>query len=269
MGTTSQIEGQESTAKPNGAVVVAPPTQVPAAPMSDAAALMQVIANAATNPAVDIDKLERLMQMHERINAQRARSEYMAALAEMQPNLPAIERKGKITIKDKNDNKKVIQETPFAKWEDIDAAIKPILGKHGFALSFRTGLASDGRLTVTAILSHRGGHQEETMMVLPYDSSGSKNNVQAIGSSTSYGKRYTACALLNISSRDEDDDGNTAQPEASITDEQANTILSMLSETGTNAKSFCNHFGIEGVALLPAKKFKEAFQALSARKRVK
>jgi hypothetical protein len=47
-------------------------------------------------------------------------------------------------------------------------------------------------------------------MILPHDSTGSKNAVQAVGSSTSYGKRYTACALLNITSRGEDDDGETA-----------------------------------------------------------
>jgi hypothetical protein len=44
------------------------------------------------------------------------------------------------------------------------------------------------------VLSHELGHSEETTMTLPLDTSGSKNNVQAVGSSTSYGKRYTATA---------------------------------------------------------------------------
>ena len=46
-------------------------------------------------------------------------------------------------------------------------------------------------------------------MKLPADTSGSKNVVQAIGSSVSYGKRYTMQALLNITSGGEDDDGHS------------------------------------------------------------
>lgn len=44
-----------------------------------------------------------------------------------------------------------------------------------------------------------------TRLRLPPDLSGDKNSIQAVGSSVSYGKRYTACALLNITSRGEDD----------------------------------------------------------------
>jgi hypothetical protein len=47
-------------------------------------------------------------------------------------------------------------------------------------------------------------------MELPFDNSGSKNTVQAIGSSVSYGKRYVLCMLLNISTGGEDNDGNGA-----------------------------------------------------------
>jgi hypothetical protein len=54
---------------------------------------------------------------------------------------------------------------------------------------------------------HRGGHSEEATKFYPADTSGSKNAIQAIGSSISYGKRYTASALLNLTSRKEDDDG--------------------------------------------------------------
>jgi hypothetical protein len=39
------------------------------------------------------------------------------------------------------------------------------------------------------------------------DSSGGKNNIQGMGSSFSYGKRYTTTALLNIVTEGEDDDG--------------------------------------------------------------
>lgn len=191
--------------------------QLPIAPPeSEAAAVLSVIERMAVNPDIDINKLEKLMEMHERIIARNARAAYASALSAMQAEMPEIEERGNIVIHKKDAAKtpeNVLQSTPYALWEDINAAIKPVMAKHGFALSFRTGQSSDGRVTVTGILSHREGHSEETTMILQHDSTGSKNAVQAIGSSTSYGKRYVAAALLNLTSRDgaeHDDDGVAA-----------------------------------------------------------
>lgn len=169
---------------------------------ADVAAIINVIERAAMNPQVDIDKMERLLEMQERILNRQAAAEFAAALAAMQAELPSIAERG--GIKDRSGN---VQST-YALWEDINEAIKPVLTKHGFALSFRTDFSSG--ITVTAVLSHRCGHSESTSIVLPSDTSGSKNSVQAIGSSVSYGKRYTASALLNLTSHGEDDDGYAA-----------------------------------------------------------
>jgi hypothetical protein len=174
---------------------------------TDAASLMEVISRAAADPNTDVDKLERLMAMYERITDRSAKVAFSQALAEMQPGLPVIAENGRIIITEKGTDK-VIQSTGYALWEDINQAIRPLLQNHGFALSFRIGKDGD-RVVVTGVLSHRMGHSEETTLSLPMDATGSKNNVQAIGSSVSYGKRYTACALLNITSRGEDDDAKT------------------------------------------------------------
>lgn len=167
------------------------------------ASLIDVIAQAARDPNVDIDKMERLIAMQERVRGREAETEYYAALAALQPNLPIIDERG--GIKDRSGN---IQST-YALWEDVNEAIRPVLAEHGFSLTFRVARA-DGEIIVTGVLAHRGGHREDTTITLPTDTSGSKNAVQAVGSSTSYGKRYTAFALLNITSTGEDDDGNKA-----------------------------------------------------------
>jgi len=167
------------------------------------ASLIDVIAQAARDPSVDIDKMERLIAMQERVQGREAQTSYYAALAEMQPNLPIIDERGGI-----KDRSGAIQST-YALWEDVNEAIRPTLSEHGFSLSFRVSRA-EGEIIVTGILAHRLGHREETTLALPTDTSGSKNAVQAVGSSTSYGKRYTAFALLNITTTGEDDDGNKA-----------------------------------------------------------
>jgi hypothetical protein len=186
-------------------------------PASEGTSLMAVISRAASDPNVDIDKMERLLLMQERIMARDAKNAFSAAFADMQTELPVIEERGHIIVREKaKDGSRtgdVIQDTSYALWEDINDAIKPVLSKFGFALTFKPGQTPDGRVTVTGILMHRDGHSEEATVTLQHDSSGSKNAVQAVGSSTSYGKRYAAGALLNLTSRDgaeRDDDGKKA-----------------------------------------------------------
>jgi hypothetical protein len=186
-------------------VAVARPEDAALAPVQDyGGGLLSVIERAARDPSVDIDKMERLIQLQERVQAQRAKVAYDTALAELQPRLPVITERGKILNKERE-----VQST-YAFWEDVNEQIRPLLADAGFALSFRAGTAADGKLLVTGILKHREGHEETCELPLPHDSSGSKNAVQAVASSLSYGKRYTAFSLLNITTRGEDDDGQTA-----------------------------------------------------------
>jgi len=241
----------------------------PAPVMSETTALISMIERAASNPAVDIDKMERLLEMQERVIARRSKAEFDAALSILQPTLPQVDRKGNIVIREKG-TEKVIQSTPYALWEDINTAIGPKLAEHGFALSFRTGTTAEGKITVTAVLSHTGGHREETTITLMHDSSGSKNSVQAVGSSISYGKRYTAGLLLNITSRapgETDDDGAKAGGPEPISEEQIAELRSMIVGVDADLPKFLRYFKIDKLTDLPAAKFESAVTMLQAKKR--
>jgi hypothetical protein len=201
--------------------------QLPSA-QPDSTTVLSIISKAASDPTVDIEKLERLMQLHERMQARNAQEQFNAAMAEMQCEIPTIaERaKGHGTIR-------------YATLEDISDVVKPIMKAHGFAISFKVEHAQAG-LSVTGILMHRAGHREETTMLLPLDTSGSKNAVQAVGSTTSYGKRYVMCALLNITTRGEDDDAYSAAPstqEPTITDIQVRQLQALLGKVSPKAKA--------------------------------
>lgn len=190
--------------------------------------ILAVISRAAADPACDIEKMERLMAMHERMQARTAEAEFNAAMAQMQCDIPTIaERaKGHGTIR-------------YATLEDISDIVKPIMKANGFAISFKVEHAANG-LSVTGILMHRAGHREQTTMLLPLDTSGSKNAVQAVGSSTSYGKRYVMCALLNITTRGEDDDAYSAAPSTSepvITEGQARQMSALLARCSPQANA--------------------------------
>lgn len=152
----------------------------------------------ATDPAVDVEKLERLIAMQERAQERAAKAAFTKAFAKMQGELPEIKRLGKNPNLGSN----------YAKFEHIQRAIRPVLQAHGFALSFFVN--SGDVMNITARLSHQEGHYEETTVNVGDPSelvNRGVNKVQAKGSAISYAKRYATGALLNIVTVDEDDDG--------------------------------------------------------------
>ena len=230
------------------------------------ASLLDVIARAASDQSVDIDKMERLIAMQERIQERQAAADFTAAKVAMRPALPEIQARGRITIKDKNTGE-IIQETPFAKFEDIHHAVTPVLTEHGFDLAFKNGLSPDGKVRVTTILSHISGHSEETYFDLPHDSSGSKNAVQAVGSSTSYAKRYGLLSILNIRVVGEDDDGVAAYSPECITKQQADAIEKALDELQADKAKFCEYVGADSIPGILAKDLKKAQAAVASKRK--
>lgn len=230
------------------------PAGLPAV-QSETAAVLSMFERLARDPTINPERIGQLMDLQERAALRHAKQAFAEALTALQQELPAISRRGQIKH---GENKPVLAR--YALWEDIVDAITPVLGRHGFALTFRIGHEAD-RLLVTGVLTHRGGHSEETTMRLPVDSSGAKNAVQALGSSTSYGKRYVAGALLNLTSRGEDDDGRAgggAGPAPTITDEQAETIRGLVKKAGADIGKFLEYFRAESIPDLLAKDFNEA-----------
>jgi hypothetical protein len=178
---------------------------------SSSQSLLPMIDKLLERPEFDVEKLERLLDMQERIITRSAMEAFNTGMAMMQDDMPSIAERGQA------------HNTKYATFEDINDVAKPIMRKHGFAVSFKVNNIQGG-IEVTGVLMHKGGHREETTMTLPLDTSGNKNAVQAAGSSVSYGKRYVMSALLNITTRGEDDDGVAAAPVQLITSFQSGQI---------------------------------------------
>lgn len=229
----------------------ATPAASPAA--SDPMAVLHLMERMARNKEVDTTKLAQIREFGEAILADQRRAAFDAAFAEMQVELPVITARGTIEIREKVNGQRdgrVLQSTKYAKWEDINEVIRPVLHRHGFGLRFVTGLAEDGRVKVIGILSGHG-HREESVFVLPHDSTGSKNAVQAIGSSTSYGKRYAASALLNLTTRGEDDDASSFTDQIEhddrprVSQQQIEDLIELCEAKGCPRTKFLNHVGVK------------------------
>jgi hypothetical protein len=160
----------------------------PPAETSDLA--MQIVSMAA-NKDIDVAKLEKLIEMQERVTRSQAEAAFNRAFAEMQADLPVI------SARTQGDKWK------YATLEDIVDVVRPILKRFGFSLSHRTEWPDKDTLKVVGILSHVQGHSRQSEFQSTADKSGSKNAIQGLGSANAYGRRYTTTDLLGIATRDD------------------------------------------------------------------
>lgn len=223
-------------------------------PPDNAMALM--IERLVMDPNVPIDKLERMLAMQERIVAEGARAAFSAAFAAASAQFPNIPLNGR---GDKN--------KAYALLKDIMGLTRPVLSRHGLALSFAVN-SEGATVKVTAELMHVAGHSKTTSIDLPKDQSGSKNAVQAVGSSQTYGQRYTAQAILGLSlGEDTEDDGKAAGAGSTISADEFFELRNLIDSTGADEAKFCEYLKVPNIEMLPKAMFAQAVSAL--RKKLK
>lgn len=221
--------------------------------------MLALIARAAADPSVDVAKMQALLDMQRQLMADQARQLFDEAFERLKPKLPRVKKNGRVTYDKKPGG------FAYAKYEDIDEAIAPLLNAEGFHLSYDSQPLPDGRITVIGTLYHVAGHcKTATIGPLPLDTSGGKNNVQAVGSTVSYGKRYTATMLLDLVFEGEDDDG---QKGGNVTiDEASYRSLSELIPKG-ELDAFLKFMQVEALGDILVADYPRAVNALMAKRR--
>jgi hypothetical protein len=275
-GKVLSVASSPKARKKKGTAVAVAQPQAP----KEAKNMLAIIADAASNPAINPENMRALLDMQKEIMADQAKRDFNAAFIALQADLShvSIRQDGKIEVRKKDSSGErtgaVQQATPYATFNNIMKAIRPLLVKHGFTLSFATEPMGE-RLLVKGLLEGYG-HERTTAFPLPAETSGSKNNVQGWGSSMSYGKRYCTIALLNIISdapEDRDTDGHPNKPtlkpakggglvdveeKPKVTEEQAIKLRELIEWCGVGTKKFNDHYGIAKVSDLPADLFAAA-----------
>lgn len=217
--------------------------------------LMDVIREVASRPGLEhVEALERLLAMKERAEDREAKRLFMEALAQAQAELPQIERLGSG------------QSNPYGRLEDIDSILRPIMARHGFALSFDEKTSANDSREHTATLTHRAGHSEVKSCTLPVDKGGNKNGVQAVGSTTSYAQRYLTGKHFNLVFKGADTDGEDLTP---ITDEQMKDLQTLMSDVKADTAKFLAFLGIDKLSSLPQRDLGRAIAALEQKRKGK
>jgi hypothetical protein len=153
----------------------------------------------------DIDKLTKLLELQERWEANEARKAFNAAMARFKTNPPPI-TKNKVVSFGKGEN---ATKYSHATLDNVTSTITAALSAVGISHKWRVSQAE--QIAVTCVLTHEFGHSEETTLRAGADTSGSKNSIQAIGSTVTYLERYTLLAAVGMAAAD-DDDGKGAAP---------------------------------------------------------
>lgn len=156
----------------------------------------------AISKGVDLDQMQKLMDLQERWEKKEAKKAFMDAQSLFQSLVPVIPKRSVAKI----NSQKGSYSYRFANLGTIGGTIKEAVKICG--LSYRWEFQeTNGKLKVICLLSHRDGHTETTEMEAGLDATGGKNEIQQKGSTHTYLQRYTLIGALGLTTADEDIDG--------------------------------------------------------------
>ncbi len=231
---------------------------------ADANSLMDVISRAASDPAIDVAKLERLMGMYERIQAREAEKEFNAGMVAAQRTMRAIA----------TDASNPQTKSKYASYNALDKVLRPIYTNSGFSLSFDTGEAAENYVRVLCYVSHSGGHSRTYHVDMPADGKGAKGGdvmtkTHAAGAAMSYGSRYLLKLIFNVAVGEQDDDGNGADGNMLVSADQIETINELIIRSGADIEKLCKYFKVGALCDLTRKDYPRVIEALNLKERKK
>ena len=226
------------------------------------ATLQTIITWALQNPDVSLDKLDRLLDIKERLEAAQAKMLFARSMKDAQHEIGPVAR----------DAENPHTKSRYSRLETIDAAIRPVYTKHGFSLSFNNPATEKGSITITCRVRHDAGHQEDFQLAAAPDTTGAKGaatktEVQGLGSTVSYLRRYLTLMIFNVVLKNEDKDGNLT---GFVNEEQANKIIDAIKRaalTPTREAKFLEALGVKAVSEIPLREYARAMNMLEQARR--
>lgn len=239
------------------------PINLPSPHAAEAAAVISIIERASRDPSVDIDKMRQLLDMRRQMMAEEAERKFNAAMKDAQAEMRVI---GADALNPQTRSR-------YATYAKLDMALRPIYTKHGFSLSFdEADSPKPEHIRVLCYVAHDAGHTRTYRKDMPADGKGAKGGdvmtkTHATGAAASYGSRYLLKGIFNIAVGDEDQDGNEPQDPAAISTKQLDEVRTLLDETNSDIRKFCEHFKIAAIADLRAADYGRAMTMLNAKRK--
>ncbi|MDR5728045.1 MAG: hypothetical protein RB191_11530 [Terriglobia bacterium] len=154
----------------------------------------------AAETGADLDRLEKLMDLHERWEDRQARNAFTLAMSKFKSEVMQVWKTKHVDVP----GGAKFNHAQLADY--CDAAI-PNLSKYGLRHRWKTQqdtTVTPMRITVTCIISHELGGDEETPLFGPPDTLGNKSPLHAIASTVALLERYTFAAATGLAAREMD-----------------------------------------------------------------
>jgi len=216
---------------------------------------------AAISKGMDLEKLEKFMELQERWEKNEAKKAYTEAMAAFKKSPPKIGKDRHVKFQ----TAKGTTEYDHASLANVTEKINAALGEQGLSAAWIT-IQTGKEITVTCTITHKMGHSESTSLTAAPDDSGSKNAIQAIGSTISYLQRYTILALTGLATADMDDNGKLTEPQY-ITPGQVKEIEKKIKEVDADRIKFFAYMGAASVEAILATDYNKAMTALKAKEK--
>jgi len=143
---------------------------------------------------MDVNQIERMIDLQERYEGNEARKAYHAAMAKARAEMGTAEK----SAENSHLNSK------YATLDDLIRGASPALSANGFSFSWDVKQEADS-VTATCRIIHAMGHEESTPVTMPVTKGNNAvNGAQSVGIAITYAKRYSFSALVGIATEDQD-----------------------------------------------------------------
>lgn len=213
----------------------------------------------AISSGADLDKLEKLLDLQIKWEENEAKKAYNKAMAEFKANPPKIEKDRHVGYQT---SKGKVGYSHASLYNVVDK-ISSELSKYGLSATWRTA-QNEKLVTVSCRITHEKGHSEETSLSAPADDSGSKNSIQAIGSTVTYLQRYSLLSMTGLATHDQDTDGMV---EEKIDENKVAILKGLITQLAVDEAKFLQFMAVEKVEDIKSSDFAKAKMALEAKKR--
>lgn len=210
----------------------------------------------AVSGGADLEKLEKLLGIQERWEANEARKAFHQAMADFKSHSPRI-------TKDKKNNQ---YNSMYTTLGNLVNTVNPELSKNGLSASW--DIKQNGTISVTCRITHKLGHSECSTASAPADVSGSKNAIQQIKSTVTYLKAVTFEAITGLASSDANlDDDGAGTSDAPLTEKQLATLKEYMIEYSVIEEKFLKFLKVESLDKIMQSQYQKAVASIKAKKK--
>ena len=234
--------------------------------------LMNLVERMALSPDIDPDRVERAFEMYKQVRLMDGEQLFNSAMAKAQAEI------GPVSVNKLNSH----TSSGYANLSAVHGVCKPIWTAHGFSVS--TSLyesEKDGWVGVDCEVMHSGGHVKRYKNLYPLDIAGSggkvnKTTIQAMGSTSSYARRYLELMIFDVSIDDDNDgngnkqlaESNLKPAEKSITKQQLARLRAVMKANGVDDIALAKRAQIEKIEDLQQGRLAGCIRSMESSKKV-